>query len=321
MDERLHSAIGALLDARSIQELERILLEILPGAAGFERVAILSLPTLQQPSRVLQALGYPRLELREVARGSPLAAGSPLDTQRSGAEGDAGVPHGNVRGRYVLAPIRERERIVALLYADSLRDDADPAGAAAAVAFVLDVARIVRANVSLSTERERLLSELDSLARLDALTQLPNRRVFDERLEQELHRSARTRRPFGLAIFDLDNFTAINASYGRHAGDEALQQFAAALRSRARHVDFVARFADDEIVMLLVEADRLSAKAIVERVLDAVRQVKLSVPVGLSASAGVALSYPVDTAETLLERAAAALYDAKQLGRDRAKTT
>jgi diguanylate cyclase (GGDEF)-like protein len=311
-NRRLQSATAALLSAKSLDELDRKIIDVLPGAIGFERVALLSPPTNDAASQVLHELGYPGLDLTNLPKNSPFGRAAYVDGQRTGSEDDDDLPHAGVRGAYVIAPLRDRDRIVALLYADSLREEIVPADAAAAVAYALEIAGMVRANLSLA-------AELRALARTDALTGLPNRRVFDERLDQELQRSARSRRPFALVILDLDRFKNINDTYGHHGGDEALRSFAHAIRDHARHADFVARFAGDEFAMLLVDVDRSAAHAILARLLQSVRELSLSIPVQLSASAGVALSFPVDTCVTILERADAALYDAKQAGRDCAR--
>lgn len=315
---RLQAAIGAMLPAQTIDELDRKILDVLPGAAGFERVALLMPPSAHQPARIVHALGYPALDLSAIPKDSPLAAGGALDGPITGDEEDDIRPHGNVRGTYLLAPLRERERVVGLLYADTLREGVEPADAEAGVAYALEIAGMVRANLALANERDRLLAELDRLARTDSLTTLPNRRVLEERLEDELHRSSRSRRPFALAIVDLDHFKAINDNHGHPAGDEALAVFASALRAHARQADFVARFAGDEFAMILLDVDPIKARSILERVLDAVRSLRPASGVRLSASIGVALSYPVDSAETIVERADSALYQAKQAGRDRA---
>ncbi|HET9095184.1 MAG TPA: GGDEF domain-containing protein [Candidatus Baltobacteraceae bacterium] len=315
---RLQAAIGAMLSAQSIDDLDRTILDVLPGAIGFERVALLAPPSEQAPARMLHALGYPALDLSAIPKNSPLAAGGAIDAVVTGEEDDDELPHGSVRGAYLLAPLRESGRIVGLLYADTLREDVEPADAAAGVAYALEIAGIVRANLSLAAERDRLVAELDGLARTDSLTTLPNRRVLEERLEDELRRSARSRRSFALAIADLDHFKAINDGHGHPAGDQALQAFAGVLRAHARQADFVARFAGDEFAVILIDADPLSAKAILERMLHAVRDIRLPSGLHLSASVGVTLSYPVDSAETIIERADAALYQAKQAGRDRA---
>jgi diguanylate cyclase (GGDEF)-like protein len=317
-NRRLQSAIGAILAAQSIDELDRSILDVLPGAIGFERVALLAPPSIHEPARVLQALGYPSLDLSHIRKDSPLAAGGVVDGVLTGDEEDDLRPHRDVRGTYLLAPLREHARTVSVLYADTLREDVEPADAASGVAYALEIAGIVRANLTLAAERDRLVAELDRMARTDTLTALPNRRTLEERLEDELHRSARSRRSFALAIIDVDRFKSINDTYGHPAGDEALQQFANTLRAHARQADFVARFAGDEFAMILVDVDLAQARAILERMVEAIRTIRLSSGAALSASVGAALSYPVDSAESILERADAALYQAKQAGRDRA---
>lgn len=314
---RLQAATGAMLGAQSIDVLDRTILDVLPGAVGFERVALLAAPSERSPSRVVDALGYPPLDLSTIPKDSPLAAGGVVEGVITGDEEDDSVPHGGVRGTYLLAPLRERERIVNVLYADTLREDVEPADAAAGVAYALEIAGIVRANLSLAAERDRLVAELDRLARTDSLTGLPNRRVLEERLEEELHRSARSRRAFALAIVDVDRFKEINDTFGHPAGDEALQRFANALRAQARHADFVARFAGDEFAVVLIDVDPPRARAILDRMVEAIRGIQLSNDARLSASLGATLSYPVDSAESIVERADAALYQAKQAGRDR----
>ena len=308
----IQTAATALLRAQSLEDLERKIVDVLPGAVGFERAALLSPPTDDEPARVLHYFGNQALDLTSIPKNSPFAASGYLDSQRSGCDDDKDLPLRDVRGAYVIAPLRDRSRSVALFYADSLREDLEPADAAAAVAYALDIAEMVRVNLSMA-------GELAALARTDSLTGLPNRRVFEERLEQELRRSARSRRPFALAIVDLDRFKQINDDYGQQVGDEALRAFATAIRRYARQADFVARFVDDKFAMLLVDADRGAAHTILERILHAVREVSVSRPIPLRASAGVALSFPVDTSESILERADAALYDAKHAGRDCAR--
>lgn len=315
---RLQSAVAALLSARRIGDLDQLLLDVLPGAIGFERVALLEPADVSRPAALLRQLGYPALDLGAIPKLSPLAAGGVVESIVTGEEDDDVPPHGGVRGAYVLAPVREGARIVSVLYADTLRENVEPADAAAGVAYALEIAGMVRANLTLSAERDRLVAELDRLARTDPLTGLPNRRVLEERLEEELHRSARSRKAFAMVIVDLDRFKNINDRFGHPAGDEALQLFASALRAQARQADFVARYAGDEFAMILLDVDSMKSRAIVERMVESVRALRLSNGAALTASAGVTLSYPVDSAESVIERADAALYEAKRDGRDRA---
>jgi diguanylate cyclase (GGDEF)-like protein len=315
---RLQSAIGAMLGAQTTRALDRTLLDVLPGAIGFERVALLDPPTAQKPAAIRHSLGYPALDLSGIPKLSPLAAGGILDGVITGDEEEDSPPHGGVRGRYLIAPLRESGVVVSILYADTLREEIEPADAAAGVAYALEICGIVRANLSLLAERDRLLAELDRLARTDVLTGLPNRRVLEERLEDELHRSARNGRSFALAILDVDRFKAINDRFGHPVGDEALQRFAQALSANARNGDFVARFAGDEFAMILIDVDEAKCRAILERVLSSVRASGLKAELALSASIGATLRRPEDSTEVIIQRADAALYQAKQAGRDRA---
>jgi diguanylate cyclase (GGDEF)-like protein len=314
---RLQTAIGAMLAAQTADALDRTLLDVLPGAIGFERVALLTAPTLEEPASIRYTLGYPALEILDVPKLSPLAAGAALDGVVTGDEEDDPLPHSAVRGRYLIAPLRENGRVVRVLYADTLREDVEPMDAAAGIAYALEICGIIRANLSLLAERDCLLAELDRLARTDVLTGLANRRVLEERLEDELHRSARSGRPFALAILDVDRFKTINDRFGHPAGDEALQHFAGALRAHARNADFVARFAGDEFAMILLDVDEPKSRAILQRVLAAIRAARPNAELALSASIGTTLSRPSDSTEDVIQRADGALYKAKEAGRDR----
>jgi len=90
------------------------------------------------------------------------------------------------------------------------------------------------------------------------------------------------------------------------------------LRTHARNVDLAARFAGDEFAMILIDVSPADARGIVERILTAIRSCDSVRGVRLSSSAGIALSYPIDTAESIVERADSALYQSKQAGRDQA---
>jgi diguanylate cyclase (GGDEF)-like protein len=190
-----------------------------------------------------------------------------------------------------------------------MREDGALAGASESMAVILAVADAVREKLALS-------QELEALSRADSLTGLANRRVFDERLELELRRSARSRKSFALAFVDVDALARINDANGRAAGDRALCEVSEAIRRYARLVDFAARYNDDQIGVLLVDVDRSSAHTIAARLLEAIRLAGSRGEVPFTASAGVALSFPVDTADTIIERADAALHDAKQHGKN-----
>ncbi len=292
MNARARAATFDLLHAGSIDEAHRRLVT-LAAEIGFQRAAVLAVSGPNEAARVLCAAGA------AVNLNLPLPSEQPAQAA-------------HVRS-YVFAPIRERERVAALLYADGLPEDLDAEDSAQDLAFAIELASLVHANLALS-------SEVAALARTDALTSLPNARVFEERLQQELQRSARSRRSFALALLSLDEPDSLPAGHGGHVPDAAVQGFSQAIRSHARHVDFAARLQGAEFAMILVDVDRAAAEAIVARLLQAVR-VSASDTQRVSGSAGVALSYPVDTIETIKERADAALYEAKAAGSGHARFT
>jgi diguanylate cyclase (GGDEF)-like protein len=155
------------------------------------------------------------------------------------------------------------------------------------------------------------------------LTGLLNRVGILAQLEMELERAQRERRPLALVIADLDHFKIINDTHGHLVGDEALRCFTAALRSAARLYDHVGRYGGEEFLLILAN---ISREAMETRLLSLHASVtNLRVRVGeqeliLNCSMGAALydaSPSPGSAQVLLAQADAALYSAKDAGRDR----
>ncbi|UCE88802.1 MAG: GGDEF domain-containing protein [Pseudomonadota bacterium] len=171
---------------------------------------------------------------------------------------------------------------------------------------------------------DKLSSELDQvrvLSLTDELTQLPNRRAFLRRIEDEINRAQRYNAPLTIAIIDLDRFKQINDNYGHSVGDEILRMYAQDILSVFRRYDMVARYGGEEFAVLLPNTDKDGTMRALQKVrnkaLDTshvVGTVKISMP---TFSAGVALYDPGESAGSLIERADAMLYLAKQRGRDR----
>jgi diguanylate cyclase (GGDEF)-like protein len=176
---------------------------------------------------------------------------------------------------------------------------------------------------SLQQRTQMLESSKESLRRLaqhDALTGLPNRALFIERLERSLRRAVKQRMPFALLFLDLDHFKEVNDGFGHERGDELLKDIARCLETTVRSTDTVARLAGDEFTVILdsvAGVDEVSclAAALVECARSSIDQHGHKVCV--TTSIGVALSETEDTVATILARADAALYEAKRLGRDR----
>jgi len=167
----------------------------------------------------------------------------------------------------------------------------------------------------------QLYEEAHRLAITDPLTGLFNRRHFLTQLEETLKRARRYRQTFAVALLDLDGLKAINDRLGHGAGDRALESVGQALREWVRDTDVIARIGGDEFAALLLQVDGPAAAVTIERLRDTVRDRALREGdelLHLTLSGGVAL-YPAHggDSEALLARADAALYAAKNLGRDR----
>jgi len=159
------------------------------------------------------------------------------------------------------------------------------------------------------------------LAARDALSNLFVRRYFDGRLEAEISRSARYGHGLAVAAFDLDHFKAINDTRGHAAGDEVIRTFGRRLQSALREQDLSARRGGEEFAAYFPETDAAAALAVCERVRRQIAERPFSwegTEIPLTVSIGVAACRAGDTAETLLARADAALYAAKEAGRNRA---
>lgn len=185
------------------------------------------------------------------------------------------------------------------------------------VTVLLLLAFATRAISVVLSERKRHHAHLEHLALVDALTGIPNRAAFEERLELEFERATRHDRPLALLYIDLDGFKAINDTQGHQRGDQVLKDVATCLATHCRREDMVSRFGGDEFAILIAEPPNIAtAMDIAEKVRKRVAALDWDGQ-SVSASIGVAL-YP-DHALNLLEliRAAdTAMYDSKTSGKN-----
>ena len=166
-------------------------------------------------------------------------------------------------------------------------------------------------------ENVQLMADFHHLAVTDSLTGLENRRHFFEVAEVEFGRSRRTGRPLAALMIDIDHFKAINDSHGHATGDSVLTSVAAACRRELRGHDLLARYGGDELVALLPDTDLAAAMVTAARLREATTSAGAPTPVTLSL--GVATSEGCTDLPGVLQRADAALYAAKQSGRDCAR--
>jgi len=171
-----------------------------------------------------------------------------------------------------------------------------------------------------TTRMKEIEERLKQLARVDTLTGIANRLMFEEILQLAVVRARRSRKPLALAYLDIDYFKVINDSEGHGAGDEVLKEFAARLAGSVRASDSVARLAGDEFVIVFEQVagpDELRRLAV--KIIEAIRRpfTVAGVPRRITTSVGLALHEgDHETPADLVARADSALYAAKRAGRD-----
>lgn len=170
------------------------------------------------------------------------------------------------------------------------------------------------------SESKKSRERIDFLAHHDSLTELPNRALFNDRLERAINTAKRRGEKVGILFIDLDRFKNINDSLGHAAGDQILRQTATRLTDAVRNDDTVARLGGDEFVVLLprIRDERSLAEVAIKLREEVLKPYTLEdMPLHISPSIGIAV-YPDDgeTPDTLIRNADAAMYLAKEKGRN-----
>ncbi|MBO1518607.1 sensor domain-containing diguanylate cyclase [Oceanisphaera pacifica] len=181
---------------------------------------------------------------------------------------------------------------------------------------------VARTSVFDITDRILLEKKLETLANIDALTNISNRRHFYEGATLELKRALRYQHPLAILMFDIDHFKRVNDTYGHDGGDAVLKQLASTVHSSLRDLDVFARFGGEEFIVLLPEISPEQVALVAERLRQKVAELQINLPSGETASItisiGVAMLTPDDKLlEHLIKKADLALYQAKEQGRNR----
>jgi diguanylate cyclase (GGDEF)-like protein len=187
-----------------------------------------------------------------------------------------------------------------------------------------ETAASLAAQAVIALENARLHRIVEQQALVDGLTGLANRRSAEELLRAELTRTERYGGELALVLADLDNFKAINDRYGHPAGDAVLREFARRLKQTVREVDLAARWGGEEFCLILPGSDATGGTHVAERAREALEARPVSLPDGteiaVTASFGVAALPDAVGEGGLLDAADAALYRAKDLGKNRVET-
>ena len=169
-------------------------------------------------------------------------------------------------------------------------------------------------------ELERANSTIRSLMNQDPLTKLANRRSLEEGLDKALSLTRRSGQPLSVVLADIDRFKGINDNFGHAAGDEVLSAFGGLLGISCRKEDTAARYGGEEFLLLLPNTAMGAAIEFAERVRARTESLRVPSGANITASFGVAEFADEDTIDTLISRADAALYGAKESGRNRVES-
>ena len=186
-------------------------------------------------------------------------------------------------------------------------------------------ATVVMARVALHLQMVRQRRMLERLANVDGLTELANRRRFDEVYAQEWGRAQRSGAPLSIALLDIDAFKQYNDHYGHPAGDRALRAVARAARAAMRRpADLAARYGGEELVLILPDTGADEARGVVDGLCAALAELQLAhaastvAPVLTVSVGGATLgTHGAESAAALFEASDKHLYRAKQAGRNR----
>lgn len=241
----------------------------------------------------------------------------PLKVEESclGCHGAAGYKVGDIRGAISITLPNERT-------SDALTASRMGLLGIGSVVLVMLWIAVFGLKRWLQGRLDKANQRLEYLATTDPLTGLWNRRHTFERLEAELERASRLERSVGVIMVDIDHFKQVNDGLGHAAGDEVLRAVADGLMHAARTYDIVGRIGGEELLIVAAEVDDDELAVIAERIRTIIEGLEpggVAEGVSVTVSVGTALAAPStgESADSLVARADAALYEAKDAGRNR----
>jgi diguanylate cyclase (GGDEF)-like protein len=201
------------------------------------------------------------------------------------------------------------------LHVRKIREDRNQLGRRLVASGNAEVYELAEGFNEMTMKLRGLYESLEKMAFMDTLTKLPNRALFNDRLEQAILWSRRSKKPFVVAIMDLDRFKEINDTLGHQIGDSILQQVGLRLLNHLRESDTVARLGGDEFALLLQSTDNQAAIRLARNILEALKEPfdTGSRKIYIGASIGIA-AYPNhgNSATALMQKADIAMYAAKR---------
>lgn len=195
------------------------------------------------------------------------------------------------------------------------------------IAIARDITNLKEYSVQLESLAEELKEsnkKLTELSYIDALTNIPNRRAYTEKLDKELAVSLESDRELSLLMLDIDSFKEYNDKYGHELGDKALTRVANQVKAiLQKETYFVARYGGEELVVILPDTSLEEAKSLSERVLHSILDLNIEhqySPFNKVLTASIGIASTKNSSKHLVKHADEALYKAKKMGRNRAET-
>lgn len=243
--------------------------------------------------------------------GEPVVSSSSESDKRHTIHYEGMKEHG-----HAVIPLKIADRVVGVMYLYlSAGASIDDRG--------LSLLTTIGNQLAVSIENARLFERTKELSLHDPLTGLANRNMMNDELQKAIAVSRRTARPVSVIMLDLDHFKRYNDTYGHRAGDRLLVKIASAISNEIREIDLAARYGGEEFLAILPDTSLESASLVAERIRNAIGTIEnfpanATTPIFVTVSLGVATwDRRVTSEDMLIARADAALYSAKNHGRNR----